>query len=222
MIENAGKAAGMPVDPFSLHDEVAIDLMLKIVKAAKAEVGAPAVDPHQGELLVRMVEKEGRLGRKNRKGFYDYPENGAKRLWPGLRDLQPRQLVGKTLDFEALQRRLLVTQALEAARTVEEGVVTDPREVDVGSILGFAPFTCGALCYIDFMGAKAFVDLCRSLQRDHGDRFAPNAMLVEMADKGGSFYGPARTQRRPSARPRWCRQVRAQALYFTALQHELS
>ncbi len=141
-----------------------------------------------------MVEREGRLGRKNRKGFYDYPESGQKRLWPGLRDLQATRLDGESLDIEALKQRLLVTQALEAARTVEEGVITDPREADVGSILGFgfAPFTGGALCYIDFMGAKAFVAICERLRDRYGDRFAPPAIVVEMAKAGGSFYGRAR------------------------------
>jgi 3-hydroxyacyl-CoA dehydrogenase/enoyl-CoA hydratase/3-hydroxybutyryl-CoA epimerase len=193
MIENAGKQAGMPVGPLSLNDEVALDLALKIVKAARAQLGEEAVNPLQAQLLVRMVEQEGRLGRKNKKGFYDYPENAPKRLWPGLKDLQPKHLEAERLDMQELKQRLLVTQALEAARTVEEGVITDPREADVGSILGFgfAPFTGGALSYIDFMGAKAFVDLCRKLQAIHGERFAPPKVLLELAASDGTFYGRA-------------------------------
>jgi 3-hydroxyacyl-CoA dehydrogenase/enoyl-CoA hydratase/3-hydroxybutyryl-CoA epimerase len=193
MIENAGKQAGMPVGPLSLNDEVAIDLALKIVKATKAQVGEKAIVPAQEQLLTRMVEQEGRLGRKNRKGFYDYPENGPKRLWPGLKDLQPQHLDGETLDMRELKSRLLVTQALEAARTVHEGVITDPREADVGSILGFgfAPYTGGALSYIDFMGAKTFVDLCRTLEAKHGARFTPPQILLDMAASGGTFYGRA-------------------------------
>ncbi|HZY23223.1 MAG TPA: 3-hydroxyacyl-CoA dehydrogenase NAD-binding domain-containing protein, partial [Beijerinckiaceae bacterium] len=81
MIENVARMAGMPVGPLSLNDEVAIDLALKIVKATKAQVGEAAVNPAQEKLLVAMVEGEGRLGRKNRRGFYDYPESGPKRLW---------------------------------------------------------------------------------------------------------------------------------------------
>jgi 3-hydroxyacyl-CoA dehydrogenase/enoyl-CoA hydratase/3-hydroxybutyryl-CoA epimerase len=197
MIENAGKQAGMPVGPLSLNDEVAIDLALKIVKATKAQVGEAAVVPAQEALLVEMVEKQGRLGRKNRKGFYDYPENGPKRLWPGLRDLQRTHLEGEMLDMQELKERLLVTQALEAARTVEEGVVTDPREADVGSILGFgfAPYTGGALSYIDFMGAKAFVELCRKLQGKYGDRFTPPKILLDMAASGDTFYGRAEARK---------------------------
>ncbi|WP_134499877.1 FAD-dependent oxidoreductase [Microvirga pakistanensis] len=193
MIEQAGKQAGMPVGPLSLNDEVGVDLGLKILKATKAQLGETAIVPQQEELLTRLVEKEGRLGRKNRKGFYDYPEAGQKRLWPGLKDLQTARVEPEFVSMEELKQRLLVTQALEAARTVEEGVITDPREADVGSILGFgfAPYTGGALSYIDFMGAKAFVELCQTLQATHGDRFAPPRLLLDMAASGETFYGRA-------------------------------
>jgi 3-hydroxyacyl-CoA dehydrogenase/enoyl-CoA hydratase/3-hydroxybutyryl-CoA epimerase len=190
MIENAGRMAGMPVGPLSLNDEVALDLAWKIVQATKKDLGADAIDPSQEKLLEELVVKGGRLGRKNGKGFYDYPEKGAKKLWPGLAALQPSHLDPDAIDVEELKQRLLVTQAVEAARTVEEGVVTDPREADVGSILGFgfAPFTGGTLSYIDGMGAKAFVALCRKLAAKHGDRFAPPKLLLDMAANGDTFY----------------------------------
>ena len=137
MIENVGRMAGMPVGPLSLNDEVAVDLAWKILKATEADLGADAIDPRQKALLEDMVEKRGRYGRKNGKGFYDYPQSGPKRLWPGLADLQPIKLDPDTIDIEELKHRLLAIQALESARCVEEGVVTDMREADVGSILGF-------------------------------------------------------------------------------------
>jgi 3-hydroxyacyl-CoA dehydrogenase/enoyl-CoA hydratase/3-hydroxybutyryl-CoA epimerase len=193
MIEQAGKQAGMPVGPLSLNDEVGVDLGLKILRATKAQLGEAAIVPEQEQLLTTLVEHEGRFGRKNKKGFYDYPEGGQKRLWPGLRDLQVNPAAAELISMQELKQRLLVTQALEAARTFEEGVVTDPREADVGSILGFgfAPYTGGALSYIDFMGAKAFVELCRNLQAKHGDRFSPPKMLLDMAASGETFYGRA-------------------------------
>jgi 3-hydroxyacyl-CoA dehydrogenase / enoyl-CoA hydratase / 3-hydroxybutyryl-CoA epimerase len=193
MIEQAGKQAGMPVGPLSLNDEVGVDLGLKILRATKVQLGDAAIVPEQEQLLTRLVEHEGRLGRKNKKGFYDYPEGGQKRLWPGLRDLQVNPAAAELISMQELKQRLLVTQALEAARTFEEGVVSDPREADVGSILGFgfAPYTGGALSYIDFMGAGAFVELCRNLQAKHGDRFNPPKMLVDMAASGETFYGRA-------------------------------
>jgi 3-hydroxyacyl-CoA dehydrogenase / enoyl-CoA hydratase / 3-hydroxybutyryl-CoA epimerase len=95
------------------------------------------------------------------------------------------------IDISELKQRLLAIQALETARCVEEGVITDVREADVGSILGFgfAPFTGGTLSYIDMMGSKAFVELCRRLEQTHGPRFAPPQLLLTMAAENESFYG---------------------------------
>ena len=198
MIENVGRMAGMPVGPLSLNDEVAVDLAWKILKATEADLGADAVDPRQKALLEEMVEKRGRLGRKNGKGFYDYPQAERKRLWPGLADLQPRKLDPDAIDVAELKHRLLGIQALETARCFEEGVLTDVREADVGSILGFgfAPFSGGTLSYIDMMGTRAFVELCRRLEASCGPRFAPPPLLIDMAAKGDSFYGRFATSAR--------------------------
>ena len=113
MIENVGRMAGMPVGPLSLNDEVAVDLAWKVLKATEADLGADAIDPRQKTLLEDMVEKRGRYGRKNGKGFYDYPQNGPKRLWPGLVELQPAKLDPDTIDVDELKHRLLAIQALE-------------------------------------------------------------------------------------------------------------
>jgi len=166
MIENTAKMAGMPVGPLSLSDEVALDLVLKIMKATEADLGPNAIDQAQ-------------------KG------KGQKSLWPSLGGLQPKHLDPDTLDIEEMKQRFLVVQAVEAARTVEDHVITDVREADIGSILGFgfAPFTGGALSYIDFMGTKKFVELCHKLEAKYGSRFAPPKLLIEMAQKGETFYG---------------------------------
>jgi len=191
MIENAGKMAGMPVGPLSLTDEIAVDLAQKIMKAYIADLGEGAVKPAHMALMNRMVDEFDRRGRKNAKGFYDYPPKPAKKaLWPGVKDLYP-QKKAEDFDIKVLQQRLLVTVALEAARTMEEGIVIDPREADVGSILGFgfAPYTGGTLSYIDGMGVKTFVELCDRLAADYGDHFQPTPLLREMAAKGETFYG---------------------------------
>jgi 3-hydroxyacyl-CoA dehydrogenase/enoyl-CoA hydratase/3-hydroxybutyryl-CoA epimerase len=193
MVENTARMAGMPVGPLSLNDETALDLGLKIVRAAEADLGKSAINPEQKKLLEEMVEKRGRLGRKNGKGFYDYPQGQPKKLWPGLSELLPKKLTREqieALDVEELKQRFLVVQAVEAARTFEEKVVTDVREADVGSILGFgfAPWSGGTLSYIDMMGSKAFVDLCKKFEKKYGARFAPPKLLVDMAKKDETFY----------------------------------
>jgi 3-hydroxyacyl-CoA dehydrogenase / enoyl-CoA hydratase / 3-hydroxybutyryl-CoA epimerase len=191
MIENVGRMAGMPVGPLSLNDEVAVDLAWKILKATEADLGPSAIDPRQRRLLDEMVEKGQRFGRKNGKGFYDYPQGQPKKLWPGLLELQHVKLNPELIDIEELKLRLLGIQALETSRCFEEHVLTDVREADVGSILGFgfAPFSGGTLSWIDRMTPKKFVELCRKFEAKFGDRFTPNKLLLDLAEHNETFYG---------------------------------
>jgi 3-hydroxyacyl-CoA dehydrogenase/enoyl-CoA hydratase/3-hydroxybutyryl-CoA epimerase len=190
MIENAARMAGMPVGPLALTDETAVDLAQKIMKQTIRDLGGNAVDPDQMALIDTMVDRHGRFGRKNGKGFYDYPPKPAKkRLWPGLKELYP-QKPAEDVDVRELEERFLYVIALEAARVMEEGIVTDPREADVGSILafGFAPYTGGALSYIDGIGAAQFVARAKALQKKYGAEFKAPKLLLDMAAKGESFY----------------------------------
>jgi 3-hydroxyacyl-CoA dehydrogenase/enoyl-CoA hydratase/3-hydroxybutyryl-CoA epimerase len=188
MIENLARAAGMPLGPLALSDEVGLDLGLAILRATRADLGEGAVDPRQFALLEALVVREGRLGRKNGKGFHDHGEDG-RRLWPGLARLADRPVPPEAVDRDEVRQRFLAIQALEAARAVFDGIVEDPREADLGSILGFGfpAHTGGALSYIDGMGADAFVGLCEWLARGHGARFRPPAPLRAMAESGGRF-----------------------------------
>ncbi len=190
MIENLAKAGGMPLGPLQLNDETAIDLSHKILHQTIRDLGEGAVEQRHIDLVNTMVETHERFGRKNGKGFYDYPEKPAKKhLWPGLKDLYPQQ-DADTIDRQEIKNRFHATIAVEAARCVEEGVVTDVREADVGSILGFgfAPFTGGALSYIDGMGSAKFVELLKDLQSKYGDQFKPNDLLLDMAKSDDTFY----------------------------------
>ena len=215
MIENTARMAGMPVGPLSLNDEVALDLGLKIVRATEADLGTQAIDPGQKKLLEDMVEKHGRLGRKNGKGFYDYPQGGKKRLWPGLSELQPKTLSREqveAIDVEELKQRFLVVQSLEAARTFEEGVVTDVREADVGSILGFgfAPFTGGTLSYIDMMGRRVSSRCAAAWRRSTGRALRrPSSCSTwrRTATRSTGAFRPARKRR--SGRPNRVHEGRA-------------
>jgi 3-hydroxyacyl-CoA dehydrogenase / enoyl-CoA hydratase / 3-hydroxybutyryl-CoA epimerase len=188
LIENAGKATGMPVAPLALCDEVALDLIHRVTAQTRKDLGASYRERASDRLVAEMVEKLGRVGKKAGQGFYEYPKDGKKRLWPGLAKLAPVAAAQPSVD--ELKERFLVIQALEAARCYEERVVTDPADADVGAILGwgFAPWTGGPLSYIDTMGTKRFVETCDRLAQRHGERFSPSKLLREMAATGGSFY----------------------------------
>src|SRR5260221_14540166 len=102
-----------PPGPLPFKNNGGVVLAGKLPKATEADLGAAAIDTRQKALLGEMVEKLGRFGRKNRKGFYDYPERGPKKLWPGLADLQAVKLDPDTIDVQELKYRLLGIQALE-------------------------------------------------------------------------------------------------------------
>ena len=193
LIENAAKLVGMPLGPLQLTDETSIDLGAKIARATKA--GDPEYDDTTDELIF-WLEAEGRLGRKSNAGFYAYDDTGKREgLWTGLADRYP------TLDDQPaltdVQHRLLFAQVLEAVRALEDGVLTDIREGDVGAILGwgFAPWSGGPFSWLDILGAAYAADRCDALAAAHGPRFACPPLLREMAERGESFYerfGPAK------------------------------
>jgi 3-hydroxyacyl-CoA dehydrogenase/enoyl-CoA hydratase/3-hydroxybutyryl-CoA epimerase len=193
IIDNVGRMTGMPRGPLELADDVALDLAYKVREATKKDLGDKYEAGPADTLIENMVAKLGRYGRKNGKGFYDYPaDGGKKRLWPGLKDIVKYKITSSTPELvDELKKRFLYRQAIEAARCFEENVVTDPREADVGAILGwgFAPYTGGPLSVIDTVGTKKFVEECDRFAQKYGKRFLPGKLLRDMAEKGDTFYG---------------------------------
>ncbi|MEP0944625.1 MAG: 3-hydroxyacyl-CoA dehydrogenase NAD-binding domain-containing protein [Rhizobiaceae bacterium] len=190
MIDNVAKMAGMPVGPLTLNDAVAIDLSQKVIKQTIADLGDDAVDPRHAKLVNTLVDDHGRVGKKAGKGFYDYPPKPAKAtLWPELKDMYPQQSANE-VSVQDIKDRYLFTIAMEAARTVEEGVVSDIREADVGAILGFgfAPYTGGPLSFIDEMGLETFRARAEELAAQYGSHFKATALINEMAASGDTFY----------------------------------
>jgi len=188
LIENAAKLVGMPLGPLQLVDETSIDLGVKIAKATKAAMGADYPDGAADAVLFWMAD-QGRLGRKNGAGFYAYDAQGKRTgLWQGLAAHFPHANPQPALT--EVQHRLLFAQVLEAARALEDGVLTDIREGDVGAILGwgFAPWSGGPFAWLDMIGAARAVEICDGLTAAHGARFTAPALLREMADRGEQFY----------------------------------
>ncbi|MGR3362666.1 MAG: 3-hydroxyacyl-CoA dehydrogenase NAD-binding domain-containing protein [Maritimibacter harenae] len=188
LIDNAARILGFPVGPLQLVDETSIDLGVKIAKATKAAMGE-AYDDTVDEILFWMYD-EGRLGRKSNAGFYDYDEKGKRQGFSAkvaerfpASDAQP--------ELTEVQHRLMMAQVLEAVRALEDGVLMDIREGDVGAILGwgFAPWSGGPFSWLDMIGAAKAVEICDDLTATHGERFATPTLLREMAEKGQTFYG---------------------------------
>ncbi|SIS52786.1 3-hydroxyacyl-CoA dehydrogenase NAD-binding domain-containing protein [Paracoccus saliphilus] len=189
LVENAAKMMGMPLGPLQLVDETSIDLGVKIAKATRAAMGDAYPDGAVDEVLFWMAD-EGRLGRKSKAGFYAYDDKGKRQeLWEGLEAKYPQ--ADEQPELTEVQHRLMFAQTLEAVRALEEGVLEDIREGDVGAILGwgFAPWSGGPFGWLDMLGAARAVEICKGLTDRHGERFEAPDLLRDMAGKGDSFYG---------------------------------
>ncbi len=200
LIENAAKQLGFPLGPLQLVDETSIDLGVRIAKATRAAMGDAYPESPADDVLFRLADL-GRLGRKARAGFYAYDEAGKRQgLWPGLHDTWPTRPDQPALT--EVQHRLAMIQTLEAVRALEEGVLTDIREGDVGAILGwgYMPWSGGPFSWLDMLGAAKAVEICDGLAERHGPRFAAPKLLRDLATQGEGFYSrfqPAAAAPRP-------------------------
>ena len=189
LVENAAKLVGMPLGPLQLVDETSIDLGVKIAKATKLAMGDAYPDGAVDDVLFWMAD-QGRMGKKASAGFYTYDAAGKREgLWAGLAEQCP--VADTQPDLTHVQHRLLMAQVLEAVRALEDGVLTDIREGDVGAILGwgFAPWSGGPFGWLDIIGAARAVEICDALTAREGTRFATPDLLREMAREGTTFYG---------------------------------
>ena len=189
LIDNAARQLGFPVGPIQLTDETSIDLGAKIARATKAAMG-DAYPESPADDLIFWMEEQGRLGRKANAGFFDYDDKGKRvEYWKGLSEKYPQ--AAEQPDLIEVQERLMFAQVLEAVRALEEGVLMDIREGDVGAVLawGFAPWSGGPLSWLDIIGTPYAAERCDQLAETYGDRFACPPLLREMAEKGQTFYG---------------------------------
>lgn len=194
IIENVGRFSGMPMGPLEVTDSVGLDTALKVGRQMAEAAGESYLQDPRGALMGWMVEDKGRVGRKAGKGFYEYDDaNKPVRLWPEISTrIAPKTTECPPALKQELIKRYLFRQCIEVARCFEEGVIADPRDADVGSILawGFAPYTGGCVSYMDlFWGLPAFVKEADRLADQYGERFRPNALLRDMAAKNETFYG---------------------------------
>ncbi|HEC71891.1 MAG TPA: 3-hydroxyacyl-CoA dehydrogenase [Roseobacter sp.] len=189
LVDHAAQLLGFPVGPVQLTDETSIDLGAKIARATKEAMGN-AYPASQADDLIFWMEDLGRLGRKANAGFFDYDDKGKRRgYWKGIHDKFP--LADEQPDLRDVQDRLMFVQVLEAVRALEEGVLMDIREGDVGAILGwgFAPWSGGPFSWLDIIGAPYAAERCDQLTEKFGDRFKCPDLLREMAEKNQTFYG---------------------------------
>lgn len=191
-IENAGLLAGMPVGPLAISDEVSMTLMQHIRDQSKkdTEAAGGTWNPHPAEAVIdAMVNEHGRKGKAACAGFYDYPASGKKHLWPELENLFVDSGKARAVELQELKDRILFIQAIETVRCLEEGVLRTVEDANIGSIfgIGYAPWTGGAIQFINQYGVRAFTERASELAKTYGERFAPPRLLQEKAETNTTF-----------------------------------
>jgi 3-hydroxyacyl-CoA dehydrogenase/enoyl-CoA hydratase/3-hydroxybutyryl-CoA epimerase len=179
---------GFPVGPITLLDEVGIDVGAKISPILEAELGERFEAPQAFDKLLG----DDRKGKKNKRGFYLY--NSKQKKGEKNVDESVYKLLGvsplQRLNREEVAERCVVQMLNEAARCLDDGIIANARDGDIGAIfgIGFAPFKGGPFRYMDSMGVDTLVSKLKSYQARLGDRFAPCKLLETMADEGGKFH----------------------------------
>ena len=174
-IESSGQKAGFPVGPLAVIDEISIDLAAHIRNELRKSLGNEKQELTNGpwdSVIDFMTQEANRKGRADGKGFYNYPSDGKKYLWPELDQYYPPSI--NQLDQAEMIDRFLFLQAIEAVKCLEEGVLTSVPDANIGSIFGwgFPAFKGGALQFINDYGLKSFKTRANELEKKYGHRFA--------------------------------------------------
>ena len=191
IIENAAKQNGSPVGPLAAIDEISQATAYKNGQQLKAdkEARGETVEPNPASILVdKMVNEFDRKGKAFGGGYYSYPEGGKKHIWEGMKEhFAPNGY--KEIPFEDVQDRLTFCQALEAVRTMEDGVIFNAADANIGSIMGigYPAQTGGVFQHINAYGVKAFAERAQYLADTYGDVFAVPQLLKDKAAKGENF-----------------------------------
>jgi len=179
---------GFPVGPMQLLDEVGIDIGAKIGPILQAELGQRFSGPNAFDKLLN----DGRLGKKVNKGFYLYgkkTKKSKKQVDKSIYALLAIKPLGRLSD-KTIAKRCVYLMLNEAARCLDEGIIRNARDGDVGTIfgIGFPPFLGGPFKYIDTVGAKSIVAQLTRWASEHGERYTPCEALIKMAEQDQGYY----------------------------------
>ena len=184
-IEMAALKAGMPVGPLAIQDEVSLTLSEHVANETRKALQAEGKDlPRSGadDVIETMIHQFQRKGKAAGAGFYDYPENGKKHLWDGLSHWKK----DTEMSEQEMIDRFLFVQSLDTLRCLEEGVLESVVDANVGSIfgIGFAPWTGGALQFLNQYGLEKALIRANTLEVKYGARFKAPQLLIDQARTG--------------------------------------
>jgi 3-hydroxyacyl-CoA dehydrogenase / enoyl-CoA hydratase / 3-hydroxybutyryl-CoA epimerase len=187
LIDNAAFIVGLPIGPLAMADLTSYELLADIIASLAREGRGTAAESLQALQTARRLVAAGRAGRRTGGGVYDYADDG-KSLWPGLAGLFTPLATQPAV--EQVVQRLLHLQSLETVHAMDEGIASDPLEIDQASVLGWSypAFRGGPLAHIDDTGLSEFVRQCDALADQHGERFRAPTSLRRRAEIGQTYH----------------------------------
>ncbi|UTA48171.1 3-hydroxyacyl-CoA dehydrogenase NAD-binding domain-containing protein [Simiduia sp. 21SJ11W-1] len=189
LIENAAFLAGFPVGPLAVIDEVSLTLLEKVREQTRQDLAAEgkAYPNHPAEAVLDRMLELNRRGKAAGEGFYNYPKDSPKHLWPEL--IAQFNVQPENLSLEDAKDRLLYIMAIETLRCYQEGVINAVRDANIGSIfgIGFPAWTGGAIQFVNQTGLAAFLARAEQLAERYGERFTPPEILIKAAHENRLF-----------------------------------
>lgn len=184
-IDKAATKFGMPMGPIALLDEVGLDIVTHVINVMHAALGERLAPP----AIVSTIQQLKLLGKKGGKGMYLYDEKGKRAGFNP--DIQAAiKAPARSMTVNAIQDRLFLPMVNEAALCLQEGIITDPSQLDLAMIFGtgFAPFLGGVLGYADSIGIKTLHQRLEHMSKVNGDNYKPAQLIIDKAAKGEAFY----------------------------------
>jgi 3-hydroxyacyl-CoA dehydrogenase/enoyl-CoA hydratase/3-hydroxybutyryl-CoA epimerase len=184
-IDKAATKFGMPMGPIALLDEVGLDIVSHVINVMHTALGERLAPP----ATVATIQSLKLLGKKGGKGMYLYDEKGKRAGFNP--DIQASiKAPVRSMTVNAIQDRLFLPMVNEAALCLQEGIISDPSQLDLAMIFGtgFAPFLGGVLGYADSVGIKTIHQRLDHMSKVAGDNYKPAQLIVDKAAKGESFY----------------------------------
>ena len=181
VIDALGQQVGMPVGPLAIQDEVSQELSKKAA-ATHREMGvfcSLGDNSVNAQVCERLIDEFGRGGRYHGGGYYEYPTDGEKYIWPQLYTLYHKPEL--TIVDQDIKDRLLFRQVIESLKCLQEGVLRSVADGNVGSLLGIgAPaWTGGFIQFVNTYGLASFIERCDELAERYGERFKAPAIVAE-------------------------------------------